>query len=118
MTIADQYRYTVHWSEDDQEWVGRCDAFPSLSWLAPERQEALAGIRESVTDGVGILEGLGRKVPEATPGDSGVLVKQPCGSGRAAVHAAASATGSVPERVPRPRGRRWLRRLALRMKTG
>ena len=84
MTIADQYRYTVHWSEDDQEWVGRCDAFPSLSWLAPERQEALAGIRELVTDGVGILEGLGRKVPEATPGDSGVLVKQPCGSGRAA----------------------------------
>ena len=60
MTYANSYRYTAHWSEDDQEWVGRCDAFPSLSWLAPDRDEALAGIKDLVTDGVAALESLGR----------------------------------------------------------
>ena len=64
MTVKDQYRYFAHWSEEDQEWVGRCDAFPSLSWLAPEQDEALAGIRDLVSDGVGILEELGRNIPE------------------------------------------------------
>ena len=63
---SDTYRYTVHWSEDDEEWVGRCDAFPSLSWLAPGRDEALAGIRDLVADGVAGLEALGRKAPDAT----------------------------------------------------
>ena len=66
MKTADNYRYTVHWSEEDGEWVGRCDAFPSLSWLAPCRDEALAGIRDLVAEGVAALEARGRKTPEAT----------------------------------------------------
>lgn len=65
MKTADNYRYTVHWSEEDGEWVGRCDAFPSLSWLAPGRDEALAGIRDLVAEGVAGLEALGRKPPDA-----------------------------------------------------
>jgi len=66
MKPNDSYRYTVHWSEEDGEWVGRCDAFPSLSWLAPGRDEALAGIRDLVAEGRAALEARGRKVPEAT----------------------------------------------------
>lgn len=31
--------YRVTWSEEDQEYVGLCAEFPSLSWLA-ESQEA------------------------------------------------------------------------------
>lgn len=38
--------FTVAWSEEDQEWVGTCDEFPSLSWLHVDRQKALDGIRE------------------------------------------------------------------------
>lgn len=66
MKPNDSYRYTVHWSEEDGEWVGRCDAFPSLSWLAPGRDEALAGIRDLVAEGLAALEVHGRKVPEET----------------------------------------------------
>jgi predicted RNase H-like HicB family nuclease len=29
----DRYAYRVIWSEDDQEYVGLCVEFPSLSWL-------------------------------------------------------------------------------------
>lgn len=66
MKPNDSYRYTVHWSEQDGEWVGRCDAFPSLSWLAPGRDEALAGIRDLVAEGRAALEADGRKIPEGT----------------------------------------------------
>jgi hypothetical protein len=38
------------WSEEDQEHVGLCDEFPSLSWLEPTREAALAGIRQLVAD--------------------------------------------------------------------
>ena len=34
----DKYTYRVTWSEEDQEYVGLCLEFPSLSWLA-ETQE-------------------------------------------------------------------------------
>lgn len=30
----DNYTYRVQWSEDDEEYVGLCAEFPSLSWLA------------------------------------------------------------------------------------
>jgi len=36
--------YTAEWSEEDQEFVGKCEGFPSLSWLAPTEGEALLGI--------------------------------------------------------------------------
>ena len=49
----DKYTYRVTWSEEDQEYVGLCLEFPSLSWLAESQEEALAGIREVV---VGTIE--------------------------------------------------------------
>jgi hypothetical protein len=38
----------VEWSAEDGEFVGLCDRYPSLSWLASDRAEALRGIRELV----------------------------------------------------------------------
>jgi hypothetical protein len=42
------HTYRVEWSADDGELVGLCDQYPSLSWLAADRAEALRGIREIV----------------------------------------------------------------------
>lgn len=46
--MIDQFSYQVIWSEEDQSHIGRCHDFPSLSYLAETRTEALAGIKEMV----------------------------------------------------------------------
>jgi predicted RNase H-like HicB family nuclease len=40
-TKNDKYTYRVTWSEDDNEYVGLCAEFPSLSWLADTPEKAL-----------------------------------------------------------------------------
>lgn len=47
---AKQYTYRVLWSEDDQEFVGLCAEFPSLSCLEMEQDAALHGIVRLVED--------------------------------------------------------------------
>lgn len=47
---AAKYTYRVLWSEEDQEHVGLCAEFPSLSWLAASQAEALEGITGVVAD--------------------------------------------------------------------
>lgn len=42
--------YRVHWSNEDQEYVGTVAEFPSLSWLADDPDEALSGIKALVAD--------------------------------------------------------------------
>ena len=49
-TEAEKHTYRVLWSEEDQEFVGLCAEFPSLSWLAPTKAEALRGIAALVGD--------------------------------------------------------------------
>lgn len=44
------YSFDVTWSEEDQEYVGLCAQFPSLSWLAPTQDEALSGIQTVVAE--------------------------------------------------------------------
>jgi len=39
-----KYTYRVTWSEEDEEFVGLCLEFPSLSWLASTPEKALKGI--------------------------------------------------------------------------
>ena len=39
------YTYEVIWSEEDNEFVGLCAEFPSLSWLEPAQEAAFYGIR-------------------------------------------------------------------------
>ena len=44
----DKYSYRVMWSEEDQDFVGTCAEFPSLSWLKSSPEAALKGIRALV----------------------------------------------------------------------
>jgi predicted HicB family RNase H-like nuclease len=60
----DRYTYRVTWSEDDNEYVGLCAEFPSLSWLARTPEAALKGIRKVVEGVVKDMQDNGETVPE------------------------------------------------------
>ena len=60
----DHYTYRVTWSEDDNEYVGLCAEFPSLSWLARTPEAALKGIRKVVAGVVEDMQESGELVPE------------------------------------------------------
>ena len=61
----DHYTYRVTWSEEDQEHVGLCAEFPSLSWLAASPEAALSGIRTVVAKVVDEMQANGETIPEA-----------------------------------------------------
>lgn len=50
MPNIDHYTYRVSWSEEDNEFVGTCVEFPSLSWLDRKQEKALKGVRKLVSD--------------------------------------------------------------------
>ena len=60
----DRYTYRVTWSEDDNEYVGLCAEFSSLSWLARTPEAALKGIRKVVEGVVKDMQDNGETVPE------------------------------------------------------
>jgi predicted HicB family RNase H-like nuclease len=60
----DHYTYRVTWSEEDNEHVGLCAEFPSLSWLAATPEAALKGIRKTVAEVVEDLKKNRETVPE------------------------------------------------------
>ena len=60
----DRYTYRVTWSEDDNEYVGLCAEFPSLSWLSATPEAALKGIRKLVAEIVKDMQSSGEIVPE------------------------------------------------------
>ncbi len=62
--MVDRYTYRITWSPEDGEHVALCVEFPSLSWLAPTPDKALAGIRRLVAD---VLEDM-RANGEVSPG--------------------------------------------------
>ncbi len=64
MLENDRYTYRVTWSEDDQEHVGLCAEFPSLSWLAQTPEAALNGIRQLISNVVTDMRASGEPVPE------------------------------------------------------
>ena len=64
MKRVDQYTYRVTWSEEDQEYVGTCAEFTSLSWLDATPERALAGIRKVVAECVRDMRKSGEPVPE------------------------------------------------------
>ncbi len=66
----DRYTYRVTWSEDDNEYVGLCTEFPSLSWLALTPEAALKGIRKLVADVVKDIAATGETVLEPIAGRS------------------------------------------------
>ena len=61
---ADRYTYRVTWSEEDQEYVGLCAEFPSLSWLEKSPEKSLQGIRRLVNESVTDLKRNKEPVPE------------------------------------------------------
>jgi predicted HicB family RNase H-like nuclease len=60
----DRYTYRVTWSDEDQEYVGLCAEFPSLSWLAGSQEEALQGIRDVVAEVIVDMKSHKEPVPE------------------------------------------------------
>ena len=69
----DKYTYRVTWSEEDQEYVGLCAEFPSLSWLARTPEAALKGIRKVIAEVIEDMKKNKESIPEplATKGYSG-----------------------------------------------
>ena len=61
--MRDHYTYRVTWSREDDEYVGGCVEFPSLSWLAPTPEEAFLGIRQVVSDCVADMLSMGEAPP-------------------------------------------------------
>jgi len=59
-----KYTYRITWSEEDQEFVGRCIEFPSLTWLSGGGLEAHRGIRKLVAETIREMHENGEEVPE------------------------------------------------------
>jgi len=77
---VDRYTYRVTWSEEDQEYVGLCAEFPSLSWLEKTQEKALQGIRKVVAETVADLVRAEEPVPEplsAKPYSGKFMVRVP-----------------------------------------
>ena len=65
---ANDYSYSVIWSDEDNEYVGLCAEFPGLSWLEPDHDAALAGIRNVVKDCVEDMLGNNETIPQPQGG--------------------------------------------------
>ena len=63
-TKNDRYTYRVTWSEEDQEYVGLCTEFPSLSWLSSSPETALKGIRKTVSSVIEDMLECNESIPE------------------------------------------------------
>ena len=72
--MIDHYTYQVTWSAEDDEYVGLCVEFPSLSWLATTPDEVFSSIRESVADCVADIHSIGEAAPEPMADRAGVGV--------------------------------------------
>jgi predicted RNase H-like HicB family nuclease len=64
----DRYTYRVTWSEDDQEYVGLCAEFPSLSWLDQTPESALMGVRKIVEGVIKDMQNTGEEIPQPIAG--------------------------------------------------
>lgn len=53
------------WSDEDNEHLGLCTEFPSLSWLAKSPEAALKGIRELVAEVIKDMEANHEEIPSA-----------------------------------------------------
>lgn len=46
--LVNGYTYKVFWSDEDQEYIGVCEEFPSLSFLDSDKFKAFEGVIELV----------------------------------------------------------------------
>ena len=63
MQESQKYTYQLHWSEEDQEFVGTCLEFPYLSHLDENPDAAAAGIQQLVSDCVRDMAQDGKPIP-------------------------------------------------------
>ena len=63
MVNYQHYTYRVIWSVEDEEFVGLCAEFPSLSYLDEDPIKAIEGITILVKDIVADMEANGELVP-------------------------------------------------------
>lgn len=61
--MSDHYTYRITWSAEDNEHVGLCAEFPSLSWLGATPAEALSGIRRLVRECLADMRATGETAP-------------------------------------------------------
>jgi predicted HicB family RNase H-like nuclease len=61
---VDYYTYRVTWSGEDNEFVGLCAEFPSLSWLAHTKEEALCGISNLIKELISDMVSNHEVIPE------------------------------------------------------
>ena len=59
----DFYTYKAIWSIEDEEYVGLCVEFPSLSWLSNTQESALKGIKEVVDEVIDDMKKSGEEIP-------------------------------------------------------
>jgi len=59
----DRFTYRVTWSDEDNQCVGLCAEYPSLSWLDATPEKALRGIRKVVAQVVADMRANGESVP-------------------------------------------------------
>ncbi len=62
--MKDRYTYRITWSAEDDEYLGLCAEFPSLSWLAPTPEEAFAGIRQVVAESLNDMRASNETPPQ------------------------------------------------------
>ena len=62
--MNDHYTYRIARSTEDDEHVGLCAEFPSLSWLAPTPAAALSGIQHLVRECLTDMHSTGEAAPE------------------------------------------------------
>ena len=60
----DHYTYRIIWSEEDNQHVGLCAEFPSLSYLASTPEKAIRGILKVIADVVQDMQANDEPVPE------------------------------------------------------
>ena len=61
--MNDHYTYRITWSSEDNEYVGLCVEFPSLSWLARSSGRAFTGIKKLVRETVANMQITGETPP-------------------------------------------------------
>jgi len=64
MINHEYYTYRIIWSVEDEEFVGLCAEFPSLSYLDQNRYQALEGITNLVKEVIADLLVHGEAIPE------------------------------------------------------
>jgi len=61
--MINKYSTSIHWSEEDQEFVATCTEFPYLSGIGETKEEALNILNEAVEVGIEMLEEDNEPVP-------------------------------------------------------